>query len=47
MAKLIEENIVQALVNYLSTRPYNEVYQILPILTNLPEGKSKENNDAT
>jgi hypothetical protein len=36
MTRLIEDNIVQALVTYLKDKPYVEVFQVLPILQNLP-----------
>lgn len=36
MTRLIEDNIVQALVTYLKDKPYIEVFQVMPILQNLP-----------
>lgn len=35
--KLINEDVVQAILRYLITRPYNEVYQVIPILQELPD----------
>lgn len=35
--RIISEEWVQALLRYLVVRPYSEVYQIIPILQNLPE----------
>lgn len=35
--KLIDENFVKSLVSYLSTRPYHEVEQAIPVLKNLPD----------
>lgn len=43
MPKLIEANLVQNIVNYLAKRPYDEVYQIIPALMQLPdESKAAE-----
>ena len=36
MARIIEEEVVQKIVNYLATRPYAEVFPIMPTLMNLP-----------
>jgi hypothetical protein len=37
MAKIIGNELVQALVNYLATRPYQEVHQVMPLLLNLTD----------
>lgn len=41
MTRLIEENIVNGLINYLATRPYQEVASVMPILQNLPTLQEK------
>ena len=43
----LPENIRDLLVKYLAQRPWQEVAQIMPILTALPEvpGSDKENTD--
>jgi len=41
MTRLIEDSILVPLINYLATRPYTEVYQVLPILQKLPELQEK------
>lgn len=37
MAKIIPDDLVQAIINYFGTRPYNEVCLIMPILQTLPD----------
>ncbi len=37
MAKIIENDVLQGIVNYLAKRPYDEVFQVLPKLTSLPD----------
>lgn len=38
MAKfIIEEQAAQNIINYLQLRPYNEVFQLIPLLLNMPE----------
>lgn len=39
MAKIVEDNIVQGIINYLSSRPYADVANVMPILMNLPDYK--------
>ena len=34
---IISHQLVQAVVGYLGTRPYEEVFQIIPLMTGLPE----------
>lgn len=36
MSRIIEDNVVQEVLNYFGTRPYAEVYRIMPVLMNLP-----------
>lgn len=36
MNRIIDNDIVEALLRYLIIRPYNEVHQVIPILQNLP-----------
>lgn len=36
MKLLIEQENVQKLLNYLLTRPYGEVYELIPLVINLP-----------
>ena len=41
----ISSEVVQSLINYLGTKPYNEVRMIVPILQNLKvveNGETKE-----
>lgn len=37
MAKIIEDNVLTGLINYLMTRPYQEVAAVMPILLKLPD----------
>lgn len=37
MNKIISAESVKALMNYLATRPYQEVFQVMPILASLPD----------
>lgn len=46
MTKLIEDNVLQGIVSYLQKRPYDEVYQIFPILMNLPDAHKPEESDS-
>lgn len=39
---LIDESVVKGIINYLATKPWNEVYQVMPVLTNLKEPEVKE-----
>lgn len=42
MAKIIQDDVVKAMINYFGTRPYNEVCQVVPVLLNLPEAPKEE-----
>lgn len=42
MKYIITEEVIKALVTYLATRPYQEVYQVMPVLQNLPEYSTEE-----
>lgn len=33
----LSEEVVQGLVNYLSSKPYTDVYQVIPLLLNAEE----------
>ncbi len=35
--RLIEENVLQGIINKLATLPYNQVYQIIALLSALPK----------
>lgn len=37
MNKIISDEILQAIMRYLVSRPYNEVYQAIPLLQSLPD----------
>ena len=37
MNLVIERDSVQKILNYLGSRPFAEVYEIVPLLTKLPE----------
>lgn len=39
---IIEESALQAIINYLSSRPYKEVHEGIKLLTQLNEYKIKE-----
>lgn len=47
MSKLIEANLVQNIVNYLAKRPYDEVYQIIPALMQLPDETTTVEQEVT
>lgn len=36
---IIEENVVLAIIKYLSARPWAEVQEVMPVLRNLQEHK--------
>ena len=40
--KLIDAALVEALIQYLSSRPWNEVQQAMPALMNLPDAPQLE-----
>lgn len=42
MNKVIEGRVVQLLLEYLATRPYREVYQVMPVLHNLPDAPDSD-----
>jgi len=37
MAKIIGDELLQGIIKYMGMRPYQEVYQVMPSLTSLPE----------
>jgi hypothetical protein len=39
MDRKISEELAQSVINYLATRPYQEVFQLINGLTNLPKIK--------
>lgn len=47
MAKIIENNTLQGLINYLSKRPWEEVDLVMPTLLNLPDVPIVEQPSAT
>ena len=42
MDRVIPEKLLQAVVDYLATKSYVEVHQIMPQLLNLPKVKEDE-----
>lgn len=44
MNKIITQEVVDALLRYLVQRPYSEVYQVIPVLQNLPAVSPLETN---
>lgn len=46
MKRIIEQDLAQAILNYLQTKPYVEVYQLVNALINLPAlGEPNKEND--
>lgn len=37
MPKIIQEQLLESVINYLATRPYQEVYKVMPTLMSLPD----------
>ena len=44
--KVIDTALVQALIQYLSTKPWSEVHQAIPALMNLPDAPNEPDASA-
>lgn len=44
MDLLVKQENAQSVLNYLLSRPYGEVYKLVPYLTNLKPGKELTNS---